>query len=136
MNDTICKNLLLTGIFVALFVPLVSIWGEAQPIIEGMDYSPRDPVPLSTVTFKAGVNGQDVNVYVFVEECRDDLCYADVQNVSMELTEGNRYEKGARGVSWAAHPVLLFRVHAVCRHGLSPGRSRRCSLVPVVQRDA
>ena len=93
MNDTICKNLVLTGIFVALFVPLVSIWGEAQPIIEGMDYSPRDPVPLSTVTFKAGVNGQDVNVYVFVEECRDDLCYADVQNVSMELTEGNRYEK-------------------------------------------
>ena len=64
-----------------------------DPVIQYIDYTPKNPNALSTIIFTATVIGDNPTVYVFVEECRDDLCYADVQNVTMEKTGATQYEK-------------------------------------------
>ena len=64
-----------------------------DPVIQDIDYTPTDLYPLSTITFTATVLGDNLTVYVFVEECRDDLCYADTQNVTMDKTGATLYEK-------------------------------------------
>jgi len=64
-----------------------------DPVIQDIDYTPKNPNALSTIIFTATVIGDNPTVYVFVEECRDDLCYADVQNVTMEKTGATQYEK-------------------------------------------
>jgi len=64
-----------------------------DPVIQDIDYTPNNPNALSTITFTATVTGDNPTVHVFVEECRDDLCYADVQNVTMEKTSTIQYER-------------------------------------------
>ena len=64
-----------------------------DPVIQDIDYTPNNPAPLSTITFIATVLGDNPRVYVFVEECRDDLCYTDAQNVTMDKIGTTQYEQ-------------------------------------------
>ena len=87
------QNLVLVMVILGIITILGLVAVGDDPIIQDIDYSPKNPDALSTITFTATVTGDSPTVYVFVEECRDDLCYADVQNVTMEKTGATQYEK-------------------------------------------
>ena len=92
-------NTRILPIFFVIFLILASVLSiiiMGQPVIEDMDYTPKSPAPLSTITFKATVAGENPTVYVFVEECRNDLCYADFQNVTMVKIGMTHYTKAVK----------------------------------------
>ncbi len=87
------KNLVLVMAILGMITILALVAVGDDPVIQDIDYSPKNPDALSTITFTATVIGDSPTVYVFVEECRDDLCYADAPNVTMEKTGATQYEK-------------------------------------------
>ena len=84
MKPFMRSSLVTTGVLLGVILFLAVITFGDDPIIKSVDYTPKNPDPLSTVTFSVTVEADNPQVYVFVEECRDDLCYADVQNVTMD----------------------------------------------------
>jgi len=70
-----------------IFILAPSLTGE--PVVEEIYTSPFDLHPLSTVTFTAGINNNSSRidaVYLKIQECMDDLCFIDSQNISMNLS--------------------------------------------------
>jgi hypothetical protein len=93
MKSIIRKSLVpVAFILVITIVMSVTTLGD-DPVIQNIDYTPKNPEALSTIVFTATVIGDSPTVYVFVEECRDDLCYADVQNVTMDKIDTTQFEK-------------------------------------------
>lgn len=87
------------SIFFVIFLILASVLSViaiGQPVIGDMDYTPKNPAPLSTITFSATVTGENPTVYVFVEEYRDGLCYPDTQNVTMTKIDATHYKKAVK----------------------------------------
>lgn len=83
------KRLLSIGI-ILLFIGLAV---ADEPEIENITISPEKPVSLSTITFIADINGEDIEeVYMLVEECIEGLCYADYQNESMNPIDNDTWE--------------------------------------------
>ena len=91
MKPFMRSSLVTTGVLLGVILFLAVITFGDDPIIKSVDYTPKNPDPLSTVTFSVTVEADNPQVYVFVEECRDDLCYADVQNVTMDKISTYRY---------------------------------------------
>jgi hypothetical protein len=90
----IIRRNLVSGMIILGMVTMSALMAAGDdPVIQDIDYTPKNPNALSAITFTATVTGDNPTVYVFVEECRDDLCYADVQNVTMEKTGATQYEK-------------------------------------------
>ena len=83
---------LLIGIYTSI---LSAVNASDEVIIENIDHSPEKPAPESTVTFNATVIGDNISVYLFVEECKDDVCFIDPppQNVTMDRIGNNSYQK-------------------------------------------
>lgn len=81
---------LLTGICTSISSTL----NASEPIIENISYSPEKPAPRSTVKFNATIIGNNASVFVFVEECKDDVCFIDPlpQNVTMQKIAPNEYQ--------------------------------------------
>lgn len=70
-----------------MFIPTPSLLGK--PIIEEIYTSPFEPHPLASVTFTTGIsnnNSRIDKVNLIIEECRDDLCFIDNQNISMNYS--------------------------------------------------
>jgi hypothetical protein len=93
MKSFMRSSLVIVGVLLGIMSFLAVVTFGDDPIIQNMDYTPKNPDPLATITFSATVNADNPLVYVFVEECRDDLCYADVQNVTMDKIGTFQYTK-------------------------------------------
>lgn len=93
MKYIIRRNLVSVVVLLGMITILALVALGADPVIQDIDYTPENPEALSTITFTATVIGDDAIVYVFVEECRDDICYADVHNVTMTKIGTTQYEK-------------------------------------------
>jgi hypothetical protein len=87
-------------IIVFVILAVISFFGTnigvaVAPTIEEITLSPSNPTPQSTITFSADISGDTPSdVWLMVEECNRTLnvCYPDVQNVSMEKIETGPYE--------------------------------------------
>jgi hypothetical protein len=93
MKYIVRQNLVSVLVILGMITLSSLVTAGYDPIIQDIDYTPKNPTALSTITFTATVTGDNPTVYVFVEECRDDLCYADVFNVTMEKTGTTQYER-------------------------------------------
>ncbi len=93
MKYIIRRILVPVAIILGIMIFLGSVTLGDDPVIQDIGYAPKNPETLSTITFTANVTGDNAIVYVFVEECRDDLCYADAQNVTMDRIDTTQYEK-------------------------------------------
>ena len=87
--------LLIIVLLIGVYTSIFSTVNASEPIIENINYSPEKPAPESTVTFNATVIGDNISVYLFVEECKDDVCFIDPppQNVTMDRIGNNSYQK-------------------------------------------
>ncbi len=71
------------------FMILFSVSCLGAPVVEELYHSPFEPLPLSTVKFNAGIynNSTEIEeVKLVAQECMDDLCFIDGQNISMNYT--------------------------------------------------
>lgn len=69
----------------------VNAMGE-DPVIIDITISPDDPTPLSTITFTAEINGENITeVYLRVKEADENLCMP-TRNVSMDKINEGIYE--------------------------------------------
>lgn len=93
MKYIIRRNLVSVMIILGMITISALVAVGDDPVIQDIDYTPKNPNALSTITFTATVTGDTPTVYVFVEECRDDLCYADVHNVTMDKIGATQYER-------------------------------------------
>ena len=93
MKYIIRRNLVSVMVILGMVTISALMAAGDDPVIQDIDYTPKNPNALSTITFTATVIGDDPAVYVFVEECRDDICYADAQNVTMDKIDTTQYEK-------------------------------------------
>jgi len=78
----------LTVIF--LWVLLSSVSVTADPTIIDINIEPVEPAPLSTITFTVAINNTTSNedVRLILQECREDLCFIDKLNESMDRING------------------------------------------------
>jgi len=71
------------------FIFVFASSGLGKPIVGEIYSSPSDPMPLSTVTFTVGIynNSSKIEaVQLIAQECMEDLCFIDSQNISMNYT--------------------------------------------------
>lgn len=92
MKNTL-KNAIITILALGLFLSAMSITTADEPSYDEVGISPEEPQQLSEVTFSVDITGDNITeVYVKVEECIEGMCYPDIQNISMQNTEGNTWE--------------------------------------------
>ena len=89
-NVTSILLIVLIFLFVSTSVPEVL----ADPTIEHVTIDPVEPLPLSTITFNATILDNETidEVRLLIIECRDDLCFVDEFNISMEKTANDTYQ--------------------------------------------
>jgi hypothetical protein len=94
MKSKISNILLIIILLASIYISILGTINASEPIIENINYSPENPAPGSTVTFNATVIGDNISVYLFVEECKDDVCFIDPppQNVTMQKIAVNKYQ--------------------------------------------
>jgi len=88
MNERLLIGVLLLGIFLVN----VTVVGAADPTVDDISYDPTSPTKESTITFTAEVSGDDIEVWLTVQECSDEICYIDKHNESMTAAGDNTYE--------------------------------------------
>jgi len=83
-------NSIILFILISYFIMIIfSFPCVGAPVVEELYHNPFEPLPLSTVRFNAGIfnNSSDIEeVRLIVEECMNDLCYIDSNNISMNNT--------------------------------------------------
>ena len=80
------KILIAAILVVSMYLSCTSVL--ADPVVNDITLDPSVPAPLATVTFMANISGEDItSVYINIKECKDDFCYIDSLNESMELDE-------------------------------------------------
>jgi hypothetical protein len=81
------KKILVAAIVViGLYLTSASVL--ADPVVNEITLDPSVPAPLATVTFTANITGEDITgVYINIKECKDDFCYLDSLNESMDLVD-------------------------------------------------
>ena len=89
-------NIFLIGILILNIYSLVAgVVANAEPTVIDITFYPEEPAPLSTITFNATVDGDDISaVYLIVEECAGLICYK-VQNVTMNEVGNGTYQAEA-----------------------------------------
>ena len=83
------KALIFPYFFIIFFIFVFTSSGSGKPIVGEIYSSPSNPLPLSTVTFTAGIynNSSGIEaVQLIAQEYMDDLCFIDSQNISMNYT--------------------------------------------------
>ncbi len=76
-------------IFLIIMVIRAIDFPIAQPVVEEIDCIPFKPVPLSNVTFIAGINSSNESideVRLIAQECMEDVCFIDSSNISMNYS--------------------------------------------------
>ena len=83
------KSVLLFA-FVILIVSACIPAALTDPTFEQVTIYPSEPLPLSTILFNATIlsNESIDEVRLLAQECRDDLCFIDKWNESMDKTGG------------------------------------------------
>ena len=80
---------MLVFFFLTVFTMFCISTSFAEPIVEEVHCNPYEPAPLSTVTFTAGIynNSSRIDeVRLIAQECMDDICFIDSQNISLNYT--------------------------------------------------
>ena len=77
-------------LIVSVFIPAVL----ADPTVVRVTIDPAKPLPLSTITFTAILTSNETldEVWLLVQECRVDLCFAYGFNKSMEQITNDTYQ--------------------------------------------
>lgn len=94
MGETI-KTVFLVMLLIGLCLSFAGLSTASEPTIENIDYTPKNPAPLSIVTFNAEISGDDISeVRLIVDECNENsgTCYYPSLNVSMSWTGANMYQ--------------------------------------------
>lgn len=75
---------------VLVSILLCSLCVTADPIIRDISIEPVDPAPLSTVTFLVTIDNTTTiqDVRLILQECRQDMCFIDKWNESMNRING------------------------------------------------
>jgi len=85
------KILIATIVFLSLFASSFIV--AAGPTYD-ITLDPSSPAPESTINFTAEISGGTISkVYLVVKECKDDFCYTEGFNVSMDKVASGQYEK-------------------------------------------
>lgn len=94
MKNKISNILLIIILLASIYISILGTINASEPIIGNISYSPEKPAPESTVTFNATFIGDNIFVYLFVEECKDNVCFIDPppQNVTMQKIALNEYQ--------------------------------------------
>lgn len=72
-----------------VFIIFCASSGLAEPIVEEINCYPYNPAPLSTITLIAGIynnNSRIEEVRLIAQECMEDICFIDSENISMNYT--------------------------------------------------
>ncbi|RLF34929.1 MAG: hypothetical protein DRN08_03885 [Thermoplasmata archaeon] len=78
---------------IIMFLSLNIVVASETPVVESISYSPENPSPGATLTFNATITGSNISsVYLIVEECKGDFCFADKQNITMNATDNDMYQ--------------------------------------------
>ena len=83
------KTLMLVLFPLVFFTIILAPSYLSEPIVEEIYVSPFQPPPLSNVIFTAGIinNSSKIDeVRLIIQECMEDLCFIDSQNISMNYT--------------------------------------------------
>jgi len=89
------KKLILLAVVISVFGATPSSALAAGPTFGEITLSPTAPTALSTITLSVILSGDTPSeVRVTVEECngRTGICYPDIQNVSMSLSNAGNYK--------------------------------------------
>ncbi|MFO8078218.1 MAG: hypothetical protein R6U21_06215 [Thermoplasmatota archaeon] len=88
MVTLISAKLFVFFLFISSFLGFFSAPCNGNPIVEEVYCYPFEPLPLSTVTFNAGINNNNTmikEVRLIAQECNDTFCF-DNENISMNHT--------------------------------------------------
>ncbi|HUS99011.1 MAG TPA: hypothetical protein VMY59_01670 [Candidatus Thermoplasmatota archaeon] len=93
MNTYIKSTLLFAAVIIFIF-SISSSNVLADPTVEQVTIDSTETLPLSTITFNATVlsNEPIKEVWLLVQECRDDMCFVHSFNISMVKTTNNTYQ--------------------------------------------
>ena len=92
MKNTL-KNTIITMLAIGLLLSTITTITADEPNYDEISISPEEPTQLSELTLSVDITGETITeVFVKVEECIEGMCYPDIQNISMQNTEGNTWE--------------------------------------------
>jgi hypothetical protein len=90
---------------------IVTIVG-ADPIVEKITLTPKNPTPLSDVTFSVDFSGNTISsAWIVVSECNKEkgICHAPPQNVSLIKIDSNTYENDVK-LMWDDVTSITYKV--------------------------
>lgn len=100
--------------FICICLILITVGNIAiaNPIVEEITLTPKNPAPLSEVTFSVDISGDSISsAWIVVSECNKEkgICHAPPQNVSLTKVDSNTYEKEVK-LMWDEVTSITYKV--------------------------
>jgi hypothetical protein len=97
-------------VFLILFA--TSNIAKADPVIEEITLNPKNPAPLSDVTFSVDFIGNSItSAYIVVSECNKEkgICHAPPQNITLTKIDSNTYKNDVT-LKWDDVTSITYKV--------------------------